>query len=102
MGNNDRIDTKISVIIVAGGSGSRMGAEMPKQFLLLGGRPILMYTIERFYEAIPEAELIVVMSSSEFDRWKSLCEGYKFEIAHKIIKGGDSRFNSVKNGLAGI
>ncbi|MFI3262752.1 MAG: 2-C-methyl-D-erythritol 4-phosphate cytidylyltransferase [Rikenellaceae bacterium] len=99
MDNNCRINTKISVIIVAGGSGNRMGANIPKQFLILGDKPILMHTIERFYEAIPSAELILVMSSTEFDRWETLCKKYTFEIPHKTTCGGSTRFSSVKNGI---
>lgn len=99
MGDSYRINSKISVVIVAGGSGNRMGAEMPKQFLVLGDKPILMHTIERFYDVIPDAELVLVMNSAEFDRWKDLCEQYNFKIPHKITSGGSSRFQSVKNGI---
>ena len=88
------------VVIVAGGKGSRMNAGIPKQFILLGGKPVLMHTILRFHEADPSTEIIVVLPGNEINAWKELCNRYSFTIVHKIAEGGDSRFQSVKNGLA--
>ncbi len=87
-------------IIVAGGSGKRMGTTMPKQFLLLAGKPVLMHTIEAFYNFDSEMTIIVVLPQNQVDTWKNLCWQYAFEIEHSIAIGGATRFESVKNGLA--
>ena len=87
-------------IIVAGGSGSRMGTELPKQFLLIGGIPVLMLTIRNFYEFDPFLQLILVLPEAEIASWKILCRQYKFTLPHQTIAGGDTRFQSVKNGLS--
>ena len=87
------------IIIVAGGSGSRMNAGIPKQFLPLGGKPMLMHTIEKFFSFDPGIKIIVVLPEKEIPEWKSLCDLHNFAIAHVIEKGGTSRFQSVKNGL---
>ena len=89
-------------IIVAGGSGTRMGASFPKQYLEIGGRPILMHTLELFYEADRGTELILVIPSSDFGLWNKLCNEYAFDIEHRVVSGGNSRFQSVKNGLNAI
>ncbi|WP_041779157.1 2-C-methyl-D-erythritol 4-phosphate cytidylyltransferase [Belliella baltica] len=89
-------------IIVAGGSGTRMGAPMPKQYLEIGGKPILMHTLSRFFEAEPKAELILVIPEKDFSLWKDLCVQYKFFIPHNLVSGGNSRFQSVRNGLNSI
>jgi len=86
-------------IIVAGGSGLRMGAELPKQFLLVRGIPILMHTIRNFYDFDPSLQLIVVLPPDEIISWKELCNQHHFEIPHQTIAGGYTRFQSVKNGL---
>ena len=88
------------VIIVAGGKGLRMGSEIPKQFLPIAGKPILMRTIERFHEYNPELNIILVLPESQQDYWKKLCEEHHFDIKHQIANGGDTRFQSSKNGLA--
>lgn len=88
------------VIIVAGGRGTRMGSDLPKQFLPVGGKPVLMRTIERFYEYDPELNIIVVLPKDQQEYWKELCEKHNFTIPHKIADGGASRFESSKNGLA--
>lgn len=88
------------VIIVAGGKGTRMGSEMPKQFLPIGGKPVLMRTIERFYEYSREMGIIVVLPKERQDIWRGLCEEYAFRIPHKVADGGASRFQSSRNGLA--
>ncbi|CAN5458118.1 2-C-methyl-D-erythritol 4-phosphate cytidylyltransferase [soil metagenome] len=89
-----------TIIIVAGGSGSRMNAEIPKQFISIAGKPILMHTIEKFHAADPSMLIIVVLPETEIREWKSLCLKYNFSISHEINKGGQTRFHSVKNGLA--
>lgn len=87
------------VVIVAGGTGKRMGAEIPKQFLELGGRPVLMHTIERFRNFDPAAELITVLPEDQIRFWCELQEKYSFNIVQTMVKGGPTRFQSVKNGL---
>ncbi len=87
-------------IIVAGGSGSRMGTELPKQFLLVGGIPVLMQTIRNFYDFDPTLQLIIVLPEPEMETWTGLCLHYQFTIPHRVIAGGDTRFQSVKNGLS--
>ena len=91
--------TDVSVIIVAGGSGTRMGSDIPKQFLLLGGRRVLMHTIERFAFVLREADIIVVLPEKEIACWRSLCEEYCFQVSCRIVAGGSTRFESVKKGL---
>jgi len=88
------------VIIVAGGTGTRMGAEIPKQFLLLNGEPILMHTIRIFDKISPKLRVILVLPENQIDTWKGLCLHSQFNIQHEIVKGGKTRFESVKNGLA--
>ena len=88
------------VIIVAGGKGLRMGTETPKQFLPVAGKPILMRTIERFYEYNPDINIILVLPESQQEYWHQLCEEHHFDIKHQIANGGDTRFQSSKNGLA--
>ncbi len=87
------------IIIVAGGTGSRMKSDVPKQFILLQGKPILMRTIERFTHSFPDIQIIVVLNAQYRDEWKSLCEKHQFNIEHTITEGGQTRFHSVKNGL---
>ena len=91
----------LSVIIVAGGIGQRMGRSVPKQFLLLGNRPILMHTIEQFYQAFAHLNLriILVMNPNYVEYWQELVEKYAYNIPHLIVNGGKERFHSVRNGL---
>ena len=89
-----------SCIIVAGGNGSRMGTELPKQFLRVRGIPVLMHTIRNFHDFDPSIQLIVVLPADEIDNWKELCRQHHFDIPHHLIAGGDTRFQSVKNGLS--
>jgi len=91
--------TQTAIIIVAGGSGTRMGTEMPKQFLPLAGKPLLMHTIGSFADAIPKARLIVVLPENQQRHWAALCEEYAFTLEHTVVTGGKNRFESVKNGL---
>ena len=86
-------------IIVAGGIGSRMLSDIPKQFLLLNGRPMMMYTIEAFYHCQAHPEIIVVLHPDHHDYWLQLCVAHNFVIPHQLVGGGDTRFQSVKNGL---
>lgn len=89
-------------IIVAGGSGSRMKSDLPKQFIEIGGLPILMQTLKRFKEADAEIELILLLPESQFEFWKELCEFHAVfmkTIPHQLVAGGKSRFQSGKNGL---
>ena len=86
-------------IIVAGGSGTRMGSSVPKQFLLLAGRPILMHTIEAFYHSKTNPHIITVLPDEYHAYWEELCVEHEFNIPHLLVNGGQTRFNSVKNGL---
>lgn len=87
-------------IIVAGGSGTRMGCSTPKQFLELEGKPILMHTISRFHQALSEVEIIVVLPKSHLAIWHELCQQHRFSIQHQTVHGGPTRYDSVKNGLS--
>jgi 2-C-methyl-D-erythritol 4-phosphate cytidylyltransferase len=91
-----------AAVLVAGGKGSRMGGSVPKQYLPIGGKPVLMHTMEKFYQADPNTFLILVLPESDFSIWKNLCDEYKFSLDHHVISGGTSRFQSVKNGLNAI
>lgn len=91
---------KKQVIIVAGGKGLRMGGELPKQFLPVKGKPILMRTIEVFYNYDSAMKIIVVLPHEQQEYWKQLCLDYNFSIPFYVTNGGDTRFQSVKNGLA--
>ena len=88
------------VIVVAGGKGLRMGGDIPKQFIPLKGKPVLMRTLEAFYAYDPQMELILVLPVDQQAYWKSLCEKYAFTLPHRIADGGETRFHSVRNGLA--
>lgn len=90
---------KYYAIIVAGGSGSRMKSELPKQFLLLNDKPVLFYTIEAFYNSDLKPEIILVLNSEYHKYWSDLCTQYNFQIPHKIANNGEQRFHSVKNAL---
>lgn len=90
------------VIIVAGGQGLRMGSDIPKQFLPIGGKPVLMRTIERFYEYDATLSIIVVLPREQQNYWKELCKKHNFDIRHALADGGATRFASSKNGLAAI
>jgi 2-C-methyl-D-erythritol 4-phosphate cytidylyltransferase len=85
---------------VAGGHGSRMGQELPKQFLPLNGKPILLHTLEKF-SGIAD-EIVVVLPASHIDYWKELCFGFENPVPHKIVAGGTSRTASVLNGLQAL
>ena len=88
------------IIIVAGGKGLRMGGDIPKQFLPVCGKPVLMRTLEAFHAYDASMRLILVLPVSQQAYWKQLCEEYQFDLVHEIANGGETRFHSVKNGLA--
>jgi 2-C-methyl-D-erythritol 4-phosphate cytidylyltransferase len=90
------------VLIVAGGSGSRMKSALPKQFIELCGKPVLMHTIEVFYKFDNTVNIILVLPARQSDYWKQLCRKHNFTIKHTEIQGGETRFHSVKNGLSVI
>ena len=90
---------QLYVVIVAGGSGKRMGAGMPKQFLELEGRPVLMHTIERFKSFNETIEIITVLPEDQIRHWLYLQDQHKFIIPQTLVKGGTARFFSVRNGL---
>ena len=103
------------VIIVAGGKGLRMGSDIPKQFLPIGGKPVLMRTLERFREYADDLQIILVLPEAQQDYWRGLCEQYHFPLpattplpqqggaggwSYLLANGGQTRFHSVQNGLA--
>jgi len=90
---------KLFALIVAGGSGKRMGAEMPKQYLEIAGRPVLMHTLERFKAFSDSIEIIAVLPENQLRFWGDLQKKYSFNIPHTLVKGGKARFYSVRNGL---
>jgi len=91
---------KKQIIIVAGGKGLRMGGEVPKQFLPVNGKPVLMLTIETFHRFDSEMKIILVLPKEQQAYWNDLCTEYQFRIPYLLANGGDTRFHSVKNGLA--
>lgn len=88
------------IIIVAGGKGLRMGGEIPKQFLPIGGKPILMHTIERFRAYSDTLDIILVLPKAQQQYWLELCKQYDFHVAYQMTDGGETRFHSVQHGLA--
>jgi 2-C-methyl-D-erythritol 4-phosphate cytidylyltransferase len=86
-------------VLVAGGSGSRMQASLPKQFMLLQGKPVLMHSMQAFYGATKELHLVLVLPQKEFSYWKQLCRQHGFSLPHQLVAGGSSRFQSVQRGL---
>lgn len=88
-----------SVIITAGGIGKRMGAKLPKQFMLIKERPLLMYTIEQFYHFDSKAQIILTLPEDWKAYWEQLIQEQDFRIPHRIIVGGKERYDSIKNAL---
>ena len=88
------------IIIVAGGKGLRMGGSVPKQFQVVDGRPVLMHTLERFRNYDERLGIILVLPHEQQDYWRRLCSDYGFSVGHQVADGGETRFHSVKNGLA--
>ena len=92
---------RVGVIIVAGGSGKRMGGTLPKQFSFVGGEPILARTINAFRKALPTSRIVVVLPAEYIDFWKNLSA--RFEVSkHSLVEGGAERFHSVKNGIEAL
>ena len=90
------------LIVVAGGKGVRMGGEMPKQFQLLGGKPLVMVTLERLNAIDPAMQLILVLPEQHIELWKQLCKEHSFAVPLLLTHGGSTRFHSVQNGLAQV
>lgn len=90
------------LIVVAGGKGLRMGGEMPKQFQLIGDKPVLMVTLERLHAIDPAMQLILVLPEAHFELWAELCKGSEFNVPLLLAAGGSTRFHSVQNGLAQV
>ncbi len=86
-------------VIVAGGSGSRMKSEVPKQFIEIGGKPVLMHTIDTFKKFDPAIQIILVLPESQIKYWSLLCKKFSFNTPHEVVIGGETRFHSVSNGL---
>lgn len=87
-------------IIVAGGKGLRMGGELPKQFIPIEGRPVLMRTLDTFHACDESIQIILVLPRDHQDYWRELCAQYQFAVPHRIADGGATRFHSVQNGLS--
>lgn len=87
------------VVIVAGGKGLRMGGDLPKQFIPMHGKPLLMHTLEAFYNWNNEAEIILVLPLDHQPYWQMLCKEIRCKAPHRIVTGGETRFHSVRNGL---
>ena len=87
-------------IIVAGGTGSRMKGDIPKQFMLLKGKPVIQYSLEAFYHCDPAVSLIIAIHPDYVNFWDRLCQEHKIDIPHQVARGGKTRFDSVKNGLS--
>ena len=93
------MDRKKYLIVSAGGVGTRMGAAVPKQFLELGGEPILRITLEKFISAIPDLHIITVLPEGSVAQWRQYCVRENFTCPQRLVKGGFTRFHSVKNAL---
>lgn len=92
-------ETNKYCIIVAGGSGSRMGMDIPKQFLLLGNKPVLFHSIESFHEYDREMQIVLVLPAAHIKTWKELISKYPLSHEPILVEGGKTRYHSVKNGL---
>ena len=90
------------IIIVAGGKGLRMGGDLPKQFMPLHGKPVLMHTIERFRAYSDELKIILVVPHEQQDYWRQICQKHNFTIEHTVVDGGQTRFHSSQNGVAAV
>ena len=90
------------IIIVAGGKGLRMGSDIPKQFLPIGGKPVLMRTLERFRKYSKDIQIILVLPEAQQAYWHQLCQEYHFDVEYTLANGGQTRFHSVQNGLAKV
>lgn len=90
------------IIIVAGGKGLRMGGDLPKQFMPLHGKPVLMHTIERFRAYSDELKIILVLPHEQQDYWRQICLKHNFTVEHTVVDGGQTRFHSSQNGVAAV
>lgn len=88
-----------TIIITAGGSGKRMGYDIPKQFIELNGKPILMHTIANLNHLLKQFKVVVTLPENEIESWNKLCGKHHFEVQHEVVAGGKERFHSVKNAL---
>ena len=88
------------MIIVAGGKGLRMGSDIPKQFLPIGGKPVLMRTLERFRAYSEDLQIILVLPKAQQEYWQELCHEYNLNVEYLLADGGETRFHSVQHGLA--
>jgi 2-C-methyl-D-erythritol 4-phosphate cytidylyltransferase len=93
------MEYKEYALVVAGGKGTRIKSKIPKQFLELNGKPVLLHTLEAFYRYSEKINIILVLPEDDFKTWKSICKNYQFTKNIVLQKGGESRFQSVKNGL---
>ncbi|WKN42836.1 2-C-methyl-D-erythritol 4-phosphate cytidylyltransferase [Tunicatimonas pelagia] len=91
-----------AAVIVAGGQGSRMQSDIPKQFLLLAGKPLLIHTLEAFYQYNTSLPIWLVLPEAEHTRWENLCREYQCTVPHQVVVGGACRPQSVKNGISQI
>jgi 2-C-methyl-D-erythritol 4-phosphate cytidylyltransferase len=96
------MNNKEYALIVAGGKGTRIKTRLPKQFLELKGKPILLYTIEAFYRYSEKIQIILVLPEDDFEIWEAICKKFNFDKPITLQKGGETRFQSVKNGLSKI
>ena len=96
------MERKKYVIFTAAGSGTRMKAAEPKQFLLLGGLPVLHRSIFAFVDACPDVKVVTVLPKNQIEHWKDLCIEYPLDVPQIIVEGGITRFHSVRNALAKV
>ena len=94
--------SKKALLITAGGKGIRMQSELPKQFMIINRKPILIHVITPFLQYAPDIEIVLVLPGNQIDLWKSLCKKHNFFHNHRLVSGGPTRFHSVKNGLKHI
>jgi 2-C-methyl-D-erythritol 4-phosphate cytidylyltransferase len=90
---------KRSIIITAGGIGKRMESELPKQFLRLGDKPVLLHTLERFFAFDPTAQLLLTLPKDWLSYWQTILAEYNIQIPHELVDGGLERFHSIQNAL---
>lgn len=79
-----------------------MKCSIPKQFLEINNKPILLHTVQKMHQSLDDSEIILVLPKAEFKNWENICQKHKFNISHKLVEGGNTRFESVKNGLKKI
>ncbi|MBL1280857.1 MAG: 2-C-methyl-D-erythritol 4-phosphate cytidylyltransferase [Fluviicola sp.] len=91
--------SKYSIIITAGGIGKRMGSSLPKQFIAINDKPLLMHTIEKFYHFDPKVQIVITLPEEWREYWEALIADHNFKIPHRVVAGGKERFHSIKNAL---